>query len=65
VAENAFLGHEQSRLGFTGGAPRRHGRGDPGPARARRDLAAPAGPPLPAAGKQIVSMARALSHDAS
>ena len=65
VAENAFLGHEQSRAGFT----RRRTTAD----RTREILARlghPEIPPrqlvraLPAAGKQIVSMARALSHDA-
>ena len=65
VAENAFLGHEQSRLGFIG---RRS------TAAKTREILARLGhaeiPPrqlvrtLPAAGKQIVSMARALSHDA-
>ena len=65
VAENAFLGHEQRRAGFI-----RRGRTA---ARTREILARlghPEIPPrrlvrsLPAAGKQIVSMARALSHDA-
>ncbi|GIF05139.1 sugar ABC transporter ATP-binding protein [Actinoplanes siamensis] len=65
VAENVFLGHEPSRFGFT----RRHGAA----ARTRTiltELGHPEIPPgrltrdLPAAGKQIVSMARALSHDA-
>ncbi|MFI5933064.1 sugar ABC transporter ATP-binding protein [Actinoplanes sp. NPDC051494] len=65
VAENAFLGHESSRAGFL----RRRGTA----ARTREILARlghPQIPPrrlvrsLPAAGKQIVSMARALSHDA-
>ena len=65
VAENAFLGHERSRFGFT----RRRATA----ARTREILARlghpeiPARRPvrtLPAAGKQIVSMARALSHDA-
>ncbi|MEU4240838.1 sugar ABC transporter ATP-binding protein [Actinoplanes sp. NPDC026619] len=65
VAENAFLGHEQSRFGFT----RRRAI-----AARTRDILARLGHPeipprrlvkhLPAAGKQIVSMARALSHDA-
>ncbi|WP_249024696.1 ATP-binding cassette domain-containing protein, partial [Couchioplanes caeruleus] len=65
VAENAFLGHEQSRGGFL----RRRSTA----ARTREILSRlghPQIPPrrlvrsLPAAGKQIVSMARALSHDA-
>jgi ribose transport system ATP-binding protein len=65
VAENAFLGREESRLGFT----RRRSTAD----RTRTILGRlghPEIPPgrlvrtLPAAGKQIVSMARALSHDA-
>ncbi|SHN25222.1 sugar ABC transporter ATP-binding protein [Cryptosporangium aurantiacum] len=65
VAENVFLGHEPRRLGFSSrGVARR---------RARELLARlghgeiPVGREvgrLPAAGKQIVSMARALSHDA-
>jgi ribose transport system ATP-binding protein len=65
VAENAFLGHEERRLGFV-----RRGA----MARRTREILARLGhehiPPrrlvrsLPAAGKQIVSMARALSHDA-
>ncbi|HLV71405.1 MAG TPA: sugar ABC transporter ATP-binding protein [Vulgatibacteraceae bacterium] len=65
VAENIFLGHEKSTLGFTR-------RGDA--ERAARELLGRLGhreiPPrrevgrLPAAGKQVVSMARALSHDA-
>jgi ribose transport system ATP-binding protein len=65
VAENAFLGRERSRLGFT----RRRSTEE----RTREILSRlghPEIPPrrlvrhLPAAGKQIVSMARALSHDA-
>ncbi|GIF00133.1 sugar ABC transporter ATP-binding protein [Paractinoplanes rishiriensis] len=65
IAENAFLGHEESRFGFlrrTSTASR------------TREILARLGHPeiparqlvrtLPAAGKQIVSMARALSHDA-
>ena len=66
VAENAFLGHEDEPLRLR---PARHARpGVPGrswPGSATREI-----PPrrlvrsLPAAGKQIVSMARALSHDA-
>ncbi|TDD22780.1 sugar ABC transporter ATP-binding protein [Actinomadura sp. KC06] len=65
VAENIFLGHEKARFGFTR-------RGDA--ERAARELLGRLGhaeiPPrrevgrLPAAGKQVVSMARALSHDA-
>ncbi|MFF5082379.1 sugar ABC transporter ATP-binding protein [Actinoplanes sp. NPDC000266] len=65
VAENAFLGHEQTRFGFTkrrSTASRtkeilaRLGHGEIPPRQAVRSL--------PAAGKQIVSMARALSHEA-
>jgi ribose transport system ATP-binding protein len=65
VAENAFLGHERSRFGFL----RRRST-----AELTRAILARLGHPeiparrlvrtLPAAGKQIVSMARALSHDA-
>ena len=65
VAENAFLGHEDRKAGFI-----RRGR----TAHRTREILARLGhaeiPPrrlvrsLPAAGKQIVSMARALSHDA-
>ncbi|MCO8274637.1 sugar ABC transporter ATP-binding protein [Actinoplanes sp. TRM 88003] len=65
VAENAFLGHEDSKLGFT----RRRST-----ASRTREILARLGhaeiPPrqavrsLPAAGKQVVSMARALSHEA-
>jgi ribose transport system ATP-binding protein len=65
VAENAFLGHEHRTAGFV-----RRGQ----MARRTREIMARLGhehiPPrrlvrsLPAAGKQIVSMARALSHDA-
>ncbi|WUH97115.1 sugar ABC transporter ATP-binding protein [Spirillospora sp. NBC_00431] len=65
VAENIFLGHEKATFGFTR-------RGDT--ERAARALLGRLGhaeiPPrrevgrLPAAGKQVVSMARALSHDA-
>ncbi|WP_067812464.1 sugar ABC transporter ATP-binding protein [Actinomadura kijaniata] len=65
VADNVFLGHERARLGFTRRreAERRahgllsrlgHGEIPPG-----REVGR-----LPAAGKQVVSMARALSHDA-
>jgi ribose transport system ATP-binding protein len=65
VAENAFLGHEQRRLGFVRrGVMRRRtaeilarlGHGEIAASRLVRTL--------PAAGKQVVSMARALSHDA-
>ncbi|TDC89272.1 sugar ABC transporter ATP-binding protein [Actinomadura sp. 7K507] len=65
VAENIFLGHEKATFGFTR-------RGDD--ERAARELLGRLGhaeiPPrrevgrLPAAGKQVVSMARALSHEA-
>src|SRR3712207_2524831 len=65
VAENAFLGHEDRRAGFI-----RRGS----MARRTREILARLGHEhiparrlvrsLPAAGKQIVSMARALSHDA-
>ncbi|GAB7038285.1 MULTISPECIES: sugar ABC transporter ATP-binding protein [Catenuloplanes] len=65
VAENAFLGHEPRRLGFVrrGETARRtaeilHRLGH-GEIPARRPVHR-----LPSAGKQIVSMARALSHDA-
>ncbi|MGK5742205.1 sugar ABC transporter ATP-binding protein [Micromonospora sp. URMC 103] len=65
VAENAFLGHEPRRLGFVrrGHMARRTrqilgrlGHGEIPPGRMVRSL--------PAAGKQVVSMARALSHEA-
>lgn len=65
VAENAFLGHEPARFGFT----RRRTAAE----QTRfilAELGHPEIPPgrlikdLPAAGKQIVSMARALSHRA-
>ena len=65
VAENAFLGREESRLGFT----RRRSTAQRTAAILGR-LGHPEIPPrrlvraLPAAGKQVVSMARALSHDA-
>jgi ribose transport system ATP-binding protein len=65
VAENIFLGHENATFGFA-----RRGETN----RAARELLGRLGhaeiPPtrelgrLPAAGKQVVSMARALSHDA-
>jgi ribose transport system ATP-binding protein len=65
VAENVFLGHEPATLGFT-----RRGEMN----EAARALLARLGHPdirptrevgtLSAAGKQVVSMARALSHDA-
>ncbi|WP_329103144.1 sugar ABC transporter ATP-binding protein [Micromonospora sp. NBC_01699] len=65
VAENAFLGHEPRSFGFvrrarmerqTNGILGRLGHGEIPSSRMVRSL--------PAAGKQIVSMARALSHDA-
>lgn len=65
VAENAFLGHEYRNFGFVRrGRMARHtrqilsrlGHGEIPPGRMVRSL--------PAAGKQIVSMARALSHEA-
>jgi ribose transport system ATP-binding protein len=65
VAENAFLGHEPRRAGFnrrrlmayeTKKILARLGHPQIAPRRLVRTL--------PAAGKQIVSMARALSHDA-
>jgi ribose transport system ATP-binding protein len=65
VAENAFLGHEPRRLGFvrrglinarTREILGRLGHGEIAPQRYVRTL--------PAAGKQVVSMATALSHDA-
>src|SRR5690625_3675083 len=65
VAENIFLGHEKSRVGFTDRVATN---------RSARELLARLGHSeirpgrevgsLPAAGKQMVSMARALSHDA-
>ena len=65
VAENIFLGHEQHGLGFVRRGEMR---------RSARELLGRLGHPeispgrelgtLSAAGKQIVSMARALSHDA-
>jgi ribose transport system ATP-binding protein len=65
VAENAFLAHEDRRFGFV-----RRGT----MARRTREILGRLGHPhipprrmvrsLPAAGKQVVSMARALSHDA-
>ncbi|GAA2601341.1 sugar ABC transporter ATP-binding protein [Actinomadura fulvescens] len=65
VADNVFLGHERARLGFT-----RRGEAEG----LARDLVTRLGHPeisprrevgrLPAAGQQVVSMARALSHDA-
>jgi ribose transport system ATP-binding protein len=65
VAENVFLGHEPSALGFSrrgemnAAAAKlfdRLGHGDISPTRELGSLSA--------AGKQVVSMARALSHDA-
>nr|WP_306345196.1 sugar ABC transporter ATP-binding protein [Micromonospora sp. NBRC 107566] len=65
VAENIFLGHEDRRLGFVRRAQM---------ARRAREILARLGHPeipphrpvrlLPAAGKQVVSMGRALSHAA-
>ena len=65
VAENVFLGHEPATLGFS----RRGAMNDAATAllarlghpdvRATREVGS-----LPAAGKQVVSMARALSHHA-
>ncbi|MEU5881872.1 sugar ABC transporter ATP-binding protein [Spirillospora sp. NPDC047279] len=65
VADNIFLGHERARFGFTQ-------RGEV--ERRARDLVTRLGHPeipprrevgrLPAAGQQVVSMARALSHEA-
>ncbi|GGR51227.1 sugar ABC transporter ATP-binding protein [Actinoplanes ianthinogenes] len=65
VAENVFLGHEPSRFGFT-----RRGSSFVKTRDVLQKLGHPEIPPrrpvrqLPSAGKQIVSMARALSHDA-
>ncbi|NVI89746.1 sugar ABC transporter ATP-binding protein [Actinomadura sp. BRA 177] len=65
VAENIFLGHEKARLGFMrrgeaeGAARELLGRLGHGEIPPRREVGR-----LPAAGKQVVSMARALSHDA-
>jgi ribose transport system ATP-binding protein len=65
VAENAFLGHEESRAGFLRRRSTAYrtkeilGRLGHAHIPARRLVRS-----LPAAGKQIVSMARALSHDA-
>ncbi len=65
VAENVFLGHERSRHGFlrraaaraeTAALLDRLGHGEIGPDDEVGDL--------PAAGQQLVSMARALAHDA-
>jgi ribose transport system ATP-binding protein len=65
VADNIFLGHERARLGFTRRAEaeraaaallERLGHGEIPP---RREVGR-----LPAAGRQVVSMARALSHEA-
>ncbi|MEU4424803.1 sugar ABC transporter ATP-binding protein [Actinoplanes sp. NPDC024001] len=65
VAENAFLGHEPSRFGFTRrrvtayetkSILTRLGHAEIAPRRLVRTL--------PAAAKQVVSMARALSHEA-
>ena len=65
VAENIFLGHERSPAGFLHRGETRRAARDA----ARRGSATPRSGPdrevgrLSAAGKQIVSMARALSHD--
>ncbi|MEU9884727.1 sugar ABC transporter ATP-binding protein [Sphaerisporangium sp. NPDC051017] len=65
VAENIFLGHEQAALGFTRrgemnkAAAELLGRLGHGEMRPGTEVGR-----LPAAGKQIVSMARALSHQA-
>ncbi|MCF2531055.1 sugar ABC transporter ATP-binding protein [Yinghuangia soli] len=65
VAENVFLGHERARFGFT-----RRGEINRATAALLHRLGhgsiAPTTPVgrLPASGRQIVSMARALSHDA-
>ncbi len=65
VAENIFLGHEQASLGFN----RRGAMNDAAAALLARLGHTDIAPTrevgsLPAAGKQVVSMARALSHDA-
>ena len=65
VAENVFLGHEHSAAGFS-----KRGTANAAVADLLSRLGHPELPPdrevgqLSAAGKQIVSMARALSHDA-
>ncbi|WP_028938639.1 sugar ABC transporter ATP-binding protein [Pseudonocardia spinosispora] len=65
VAQNIVLGHEPARLGFT-----RSGRAEDLAATLLRRLGHPEIPVrrevgrLPAAGQQVVSMARALSRDA-
>lgn len=65
VAQNIVLGHEPARFGFT-----RSGRAEDLAARLLRRLGHPEIPVrrevgrLPAAGQQVVSMARALSRDA-
>jgi ribose transport system ATP-binding protein len=65
VAENVYLGHEPARLGFT-----RRASGSRAAGELLRRLGHPELAPttevgrLSAAGKQIVSVARALSHDA-
>jgi ribose transport system ATP-binding protein len=65
VAENIFLGHEPATLGFSKrrqmntAASELLGRLGHRDIRPGRDVGS-----LPAAGKQVVSMARALSHDA-
>ena len=65
VAENVFLGHEKSRFGFS-----RRGAANAEAAALMRRLGHAEIPPerevglLSAAGQQLVSMARALAHDA-
>ena len=63
VAENVYLGHEPRSLGFVnaGKARARPGRSCASSATARSRRAGWCAS-LPAAGKQLVSMARALSH---
>ncbi len=64
VAENVFLGHERSRFGFSRVAATRRAAAELIARLGHHDISAdtPLGD-LSAAGKQIVSMARALSHD--
>ncbi|MEV0248836.1 sugar ABC transporter ATP-binding protein [Nocardia sp. NPDC050712] len=65
IAENIFLGHEHARAGFTRRAPAARATTELlrrlGHAELRPDTAVGT---LPAAAKQVVSIARALSHDA-
>ena len=63
VAENIYLGHERSIGGVTRPSRRRAHAQAAGPARPCRGLPNREVGRLSAAGKQIVSMARALSHD--